>query len=812
MGVAALVSVGSFGDSLLDAVESQAKTLLGADLAVRSRGPFSAEAEALLDSFGGEQARLTSFASMAVFSEQDATRLVRVRAISGGFPFYGEIETEPPGLFDSLSGGPLAIADHTLMLQYGLAAGDTIRLGAVEFEIIGAVLRIPGESAAFSDFAPPVFIPGEYLEDTGLIQIGSRVRYRTYFKFDPSRDVEDLLEKSEADLKRLELSTDTVEERKEDFQRELANLSRFLGLVGFVALILGSIGVASSVHLYIRQRLAAVAVLRCLGASSRQGFSIYLIQAAAMGFLGALAGSLIGILVQRFLPVILADLLPITLEQRISWSAVGQGMLVGLGAAFLFALIPLVPIRKISPLLALRSDFEEQSKGRRDPLVWLIFLLITVSLLGFSLIYSTRWTVGLGFFLGIVGVFGLLFAVAKGIMILAKRYFPTSWSYERRQGLANLFRPHNQTVVLMLALGLGTFFIVTLYLTQISLLAEVAITGSENRPNLVFFDVQNDQKGPIKSKILAEGLPILQDVPIVTMRLSSVNGRGVKEILEESEGRRGRWALRREYRSTYRAELSDAESILEGTFQSRANADQVLVSVEEGVAEALGVNIGDDLVFDVQGIPVETEVGSIRQVEWRNFQPNFFIVFPLGILEDAPQFHVLVTRTPADEVSARLQVAVIREFPNVSAIDLSLVLETVDSILASVTTVIRFMALFSIITGLVVLTGAIASGRYQRMKEAVLLRTLGASRRQVWKILLLEYSFLGLLAAFTGLLLAVIASWAVTNFVFESVFVPALLPILGALAVVVSLTIVVGVLNSRGIFDRPPLEVLRAEE
>ena len=216
-----------------------------------------------------------------------------VRAISGGFPFYGEVETEPPGLFETLSGGPLAIADHSLMLQYGLEAGDTITLGAVEFKISGAVLRIPGEAAAFSDFAPPVYIPREYVEETGLIQVGSRVSYRVFFKFDPGMDVESLMESNRAELRRLELSWDTVEERKEDFQRELANLSRFLGLVGFVALILGSIGVASSVHLYIRQRLAAVAVLRCLCASSRQSFAIYLIQAAIMGLLGALAGSVV---------------------------------------------------------------------------------------------------------------------------------------------------------------------------------------------------------------------------------------------------------------------------------------------------------------------------------------------------------------------------------------------------------------------------------------------------------------------------------------------------------------------------------------
>ncbi|MGW8182186.1 MAG: ABC transporter permease, partial [bacterium] len=343
--------------------------------------------------------------------------------------------------------------------------------------------------------------------------------------------------------------------------------------------------------------------------------------------------------------------------------------------------------------------------------------------------------------------------------------------YEYRQGLANLYRPHNQTTVLVLALGLGTFFLLTIYLTQASLLKEVQLTAEGMRPNLILFDIQSDQKRGVEEILESNELPLLQNVPIVTMRLASINKRRVQEIMADPDHSSRDWALLREYRCTYRASLVDTEKILEGTFQSEASEDSIQVSLERGIAEQLKVSVGDQLVFDVQGVPVETTVGSIRKVDWRNFQPNFFAVFPMGVLENAPQFHVFVTRTGSPAISAEVQRLVVRSFPNVSAIDLSLLIETIDSILDQVVIAIRFMAVFCIATGFVVLMGAVVSGRYQRLKESALLRTLGASTRQIHRILLAEYSLLGLFSACMGVLLALVGSWALTTFLFETGFV-----------------------------------------
>jgi putative ABC transport system permease protein len=810
MGVAALVAVRSLGENLLATVDEQAKVLLGADLAVRSRAPFAEEAERLFVEIGGEQARETSFSSMAFFPEQQSTRLAQIRAVSGGFPFYGELSTEPAEAAERYLGGPFALVDDTLLLQFDVRVGDELRLGHFTFEIVGRLLQIPGESAAASDFAPRIYIPSRHLPDTGLIQPGSRVRYTTYFKLPRQVDPEALAKSLESRVRSLELRLDTVEERKEGFQRELGNLSRFLGLVAFIALVLGGIGVASSIHLYIRQRIATVAVLRCVGATPAQSFAIYVVQAAAMGAIGAAAGVIVGLGAQALMPRVFRGLLPFEVESAISYTAVAEGVAIGLATAMLFALIPLAPVRRISPLLTLRSDLEKGPSLWRDPLVWTLVLAATGGLLAFSLWYSTTWKVGVGFFGGLLTAFGLLLGVAKAIMILTRRFFPSSWRYEWRQGLANLYRPHNQTAVLMLAVGLGTFFIVTLYQIQNSVLREVDRVGAENRPNLVLFDIQSDQREPIVDLVRESGLEIFQEVPVVTMRLRGLNGVSVEEIRNRPERKISEWALVREYQSTYRDHLTDSERLVEGGFQPRAST-KIEISVEEGIARSLGVGLGDSLLFDVQGVPLEVEVGSIREVEWRNFRPNFFLVFPAGVLEEAPQFHVVVTRTESAAQSAALQRTLVSRFPNVSAIDLALVVQTIDSILDRLSFVIRFMALFSIVTAILVMMAAIVTGRFQRMKESTLLRTLGASRSQIHRILLIEYLFMGLFSATTGLILSLPASWALAYFVFESAFVPDWWAVLGVVIAVVGLTIALGLSNSRGILSQPPLEVLRGE-
>jgi putative ABC transport system permease protein len=413
---------------------------------------------------------------------------------------------------------------------------------------------------------------------------------------------------------------------------------------------------------------------------------------------------------------------------------------------------------------------------------------------------------------GVLAGFLVLAALAYAMMWLARRYFPSSWSYLWRQGFANLFRPNNQTLILVVSIGLGTAFICTLFFVQDILINRVTLSSSKNQPNMVLFDIQSDQKAAVSNLTKSMNLPVLQEVPIVNMRMTEIKGRTAADYKKDSVAWGAMRGLEREYRVTYRDSLSDSEEIIDGKWIGRAEPGKpVYVSIEDGYARRIGVKVGDELKFNVQGAPLKALVGSTRKVDWNRIQTNFILIFPAGVLEDAPQFHVLLTQVPSNELSAKYQQAVVRTFPNISMIDLGLVLSVLDEILDKMGFVIRFMAGFSIITGLIVLISSVLISKYQRIRESVLLRTIGASRKQILVITALEYFFLGALAAGAGIILSLIASWSLARFTFETSFTPDILPVIVLFLIITSLTVLIGLFNSRGILNRPPLEVLRSD-
>ena len=812
-GVGALVAIRSFGHNLESAIEEQSKALVGADLVVGSRQFFTEEMAALIAPLGTRQAREVSFSSMVYFPKTEESRLVQVRGLEGEFPFYGEFVTAPADAKERLAEGNFLLMEESMMLQFGAAIGDVVRIGSETFELAGAIRRVPGEMAAVGLLAPRVYIPLAAIEATGLLQYGSVARHKVFIEFPSGTDVPALVETLRPKLREFRLWTETVERRQADLGRTMEYMQTFFQLVGFVALLLGSIGVASAVHVYVKRKIDTAAVLRCLGASARQAFGIYLVQGMALGLVGAAAGAVLGVALQMFFPLLLREFLPFEVNIFVSWKSVWEGFGVGFAICLVFTLLPLLAVRRVSPLRAIRRGEIFEKNRRRDPLRWIVYGLIGAGVVGFSILQTGSVKAGLGFAGGLAVAFVALALVAWLIISAVKRFLPRKWPYVWRQGLANLHRPENRTVLLMLALGLGTFLILTLYLSRDVLLQQVTMMGEGEQPTMAFFDVQDDQRDEIADLLGEMNLPVLQDVPIVTMRLTAVNGRSVSDLIRESSRTIPDWVLRREYRSTYRSHLVSTERILSGTWTGRVDPDDepYPVSVEKGIAEDLGLSLGDTITFDVQGVPIETVIGSIRNVDWQRVQPNFFVVFPEGVLEPAPKFHVIVTRTETDEQAAMLQKVAVQRFSNISVIDLSLILDTLDSIVGKIAFVIRFMAMFTVATGVMVLAAAVATSRYQRMQESILLRTLGASRGQVEKIMLIEYLCLGTFAGLTGALLAVGAAWGLAAFAFKVPFAPSMLSPVIAVVASAGVTVLVGLISSRGALDQPPLEVLRAE-
>ncbi len=829
LGVAALVAIRSFGINLQRAVEAQAREVFGSDLQVRRDAPFTPEHEALLDSVAaahpGAVLRETTFPSMARFPSagggEGRTRLVQVRALDGPWPLYGEPTLTPAAA--TLADG--ALVDATLLFQMDAAVGDSVEVGGTAYPIAARVDAVPGQTDVAALVGPRVYLPRAGLDST-LLSFGSRARHLAAFRFD-GPGAERATTSAAAAVRAAGLRYETADEQQEDVSEASGNLERFLSLVGFVALLLGGVGVASAMGLYVREKAETVATLRCLGLSSRRVFAVYVAQAVALGAVGAALGVALGVGVQQLLPLLLGAFLPVDVPGAVVPRALAEGMGVGVVSAVLFALLPLAGVRRVPPLRALRAD--ARAFGR-DPLQIALGAILVAGVGGFAWLQTGSAAGAAGFVGGTAAVFALLALVAAAVRALVARVARPALPWAWRQGLANLAAPGNQTLVLLLTLGLGVFLVLALGLVQRSILDRIAVPQADGAagPDLVLFDVQPSERDSVRTLVAGAGLRVVGETPMVSMRLAALNGVPVDTLAAEAgdepapsadepadDERSGppRWALLREYRSTYRAETTPGEEITAGAWRGRVapTAAVVPVSLEDDLATDLGVRVGDRLTWDVGGVPVESEITSLRRVDWARPQPNFFAVFPEGPLDEAPQTAIVLVRAGSPEASARLQSRLVEAFPTVSAVDVAQVLAVVDRVLGRVAWILRFMALFAVGTGLVVLAGAVRVALAQRTREAVLLRTLGASRAQVRRLLTAEYALLGLLAALTGGVLAVGGAWALARFAFEIPFRLDATWLVAAFALVPALTALIGLVGSRRALAQPPLDVLREE-
>jgi len=896
-GVAALVAIDSFAGNVTGSIREQSRTLLGGDIAIQARAEFPRVVDTLLDSLsraGIPHSRVTTFASMALAEPSGGTRLVQVRAVSPGYPFYGAIETVPAGGWATVHEQPVVFVDPSLLIALTASVGDSIKLGTRMFRIAGTLGNVPGDAGITAVIGPRVYISDTWIPSTGLLSFGSRAEYDAVLKLPATITTKSQAALFARDLRRridpraaaiqeandardgggrggrggggdeltdslppaLPSSTEvpssaaqpsatvtavagdtaasglsspaprtrvrvrTVADTEEDFTEAVVRLADFLSIIGLIALLLGGIGVASGVNAFVTAKIDTVAVLRCLGATSRQVLGLYVVQAAAMGFFGALAGALLGVGIQFLLPRVVSDFLPINVTIALEVQPLLLGLATGVWVALVFALRPLLALRRVSPLQAIRreadstalpSEWRDGARLTVDGLLIGSLMAITVGRIG-----GVRD--GLAISAGIAVAVAVLWVSATGLIALARRITRPSWPFTLRQGIANLHRPANQTRAVTLALGFGAFLLSTVYLVQANLLGRVQSSADASAGNLLFFDVQDDQAAPLDSTLRARSHEIVQKTPIVTMRVDAINGRNVAALMADTV-RRANWALRREYRSTYRDTLVSSEKLVAGTwFADSATRSQARTanpgapfeaSFEQDLALDLGVSIGDTVTWNVQGVPVRTVITSLRTVNWARFEANFFVVFAPEAIRRAPQQYVLVANVPAGEPLAAIQRDVVRRFPNISSLDLTLVRETVGAIVDRVVLAIRFLGLFSLGMGIPVLFSAVAATRRARLREGVLLRTLGASRAQVARVLLAEYGSLGALGALTGMVLAFGGAWALTRFVFEDPFNPAIGPTFLIAGGMLLLTMGIGFLTSRDVYKATPMQAIR---
>ena len=802
-GIAALTAIHSLKASVERGIAVEAKALLGSDLRVSSRKEIGANELEKLAGMASQVSRETSFPSMMRFLPDGGARLMQVRGIAGGYPFYGKVETRPVDAWNKLRDGGGVLVEPAILDQFSAQIGDEVELGGIRLRILGLVDKPAPRGNRFSGFAPEVYVNLADIERSGLLTQNSMAGYQVHLKLSGGQASRVLKERVRDEFPDTRWRLETPEDRRENLGDALDNFQKFLGLIALTSLALGAIGVAGAVHAHVTRRIQTIGILRCLGCPGYMAFGIYFAQAMALGLLGAILGAGLGIVMQMGLLVALDDELPISVAPSPEWKIALQTTATGFAVCCGFALLPLMRIREISPAVTLRSGGSLKGGFLRSlPIYALLVGLLVMVAYG----NDPNWKRALAMVGGLTVAFLALVAVARGLMEVSRRVLAPRWPYLIRQGVSNLHRPGNQTLLFLLSLGLGTFLLVTILSAGKLLNGRLNIQQSEESPNLYLIDVQPDQVAGVEAVLEAKELPVMESVPMVTMRVQSINGVEVGEATGVP-----RWVARREFRSTYRDSLNFTETLIAGELASeRADPNGIVeLSLEEKIAKDLKVGIGDEITMDVQGILIRTKVTSIRRVDWSRFNLNFFMVFPPGVLEDAPGVNVVTTRTPTPAASGELQRELAGQFANVTAIDLTLILETVRDLLAKISTVITILAGFTVLAGLPILIGTLLNGRDVRLKESVLLRTLGASAKQVRIILVIEYAALGLLSALSGILLAVVANGVLATFIFKASPWPDAALLLAAFGTVTMIAVLGGLALSRGVCHHPPLEILR---
>jgi len=862
VGVGALVGVSLFAVNVEQSVTREARGLLGGDLEIRLSRPMSPAGLEYLASLARRAIVLTHVSELVAMAARtdggkpggQPTQLVELKAVEALYPLYGALRIEPVRPLSELlfppSGHCLsqpchgAVVQEAVLIRMGLAVGDRITIGQAMFLITGVVRTEPDRMANAFSVGPRVLISREGLRETDLIKVGSRVRERYLLKTSSSTAADPLLYELRGRLASDSPRVSTYRDAQPPLKQFLDQLTRYLGLIGLTALFIGGLGVATSVHAFLRDKLATIAILKTLGAESRTIISIYILQALLLGLAGSLGGLAIGMGLDRGVPWAITTWFDSGLIEQLGFMSgltrhsllpLGKGLALGLLTTLLFALWPLLTIREVKPFAIFRREVTSAERpvavglfggrfgwARVDSHKFAVGLVIGLGLAVLSVWQAGSWRVGSLF----LAAFALAIALLGGASWLVMRggaWLPHVHPLAVRQAIGNIVRPGSQAVSVTIAIGIGVMVMVTVALVERALLRHVGENRPQDSPTFFFIDIQPDQAEGMMSLLRArQGAIPPKLTPLVRSRLAAIDGQPVKvDALSEEEerarragdkeARRKNWYLTREYVLTFLDELPKDNQIVKGAWWSPGQVFATpLVSLEEEAAYALGLDVGQTLTLDIQGTMLAATVGSIRKVEWGNFSTNFYMILSPGSLDGAPLTYVATVRVPpADDVP--LQQAVVAAFPNVTAINVGDVLASYARMLDRLSLAILAVALFCVVTGGLVMGAALAATRYRRLYESVILKALGATRHMIALSFAIEYALLGLVGGGIGIGLASALSWGILTFLFDLPWSLAPSVLLRGMGLTMLLTLAVGFLSTYRLLGQRPLAVLRHE-
>ncbi len=820
VGVAALVGVRGFSENFTQTLLTEARSLMAGDLMARIfRTPKPDELQqiaAIAGQIHGTQTTwVTETVSMASVSADPVPLLVSLKAVDPAFyPFYGQAELDPAmSLRQALQGDSAVVADDFLV-RLNAHVGDTVRLGGKGFRIAAVLRQEPDRMSAGAGLGPRVMISNASLEQTGLIAPGSRASHRLLLRLPAQADVAAVRKAVEGVLSDAQVTD--FKEGNPALNAGLEHATAILSLICLVAMVLGAIGVAMAMHAHLEQRMDMLAILKALGARSKDLLRIFLLQTLGLGLAGGLIGVAAGITVIGALPAVFGKLLPVHTIFSVPWRSILAGLGTGLLTTLLFCLPPLLDVRAIRPVLVLRRLVEQGPEGWRG---WLSFwwsrrLQLGISVLVLLALGAIAWVLSDSAVVG--GWFALLLTAALIVLLLlaimllrALRFvlnrvrlrLPSSL----RHGLANLYRPGNQSAPVLASLGTGVMLILAVYLMQSSLLHDLSDTASPKLPNVFLIDVTTEEVAGLQDffRHQAGVIQQLDLIPVVQGRFFTLNGK----TLEQLKGQH--FPLR----MLENAELSWADAppagdkLIRGSWWSSANASQIAVS--EGVANRLHLQIGSPVQLEISGRLHALTVACIYRADGEHLAARVSFLLPSSLLKDsiATWYGGLHMQSGAIPSMER---ALFAQYPTVTVVNIADVLDRIESVVNQITFVVRFLATFSIFAGLMILASSIASARLRRVRETVVLKTLGATRLRIVRTFSVEFSVLGLLAGGVGVVFANI----LTRVLLRKLEVGFHLDIYAAvvtLAGTALLATVTGWSASYRILGLRPLEVLREE-
>ncbi len=832
LGVAAIVVLRSVVGQVRITLTKEARQLVGADIVIQAQRPWTDELRAQIDrALEGQgvlaRTELVDTQTMAVPFDAGGgaagsaptgarVRLVEIRGIEKDYPFYGvpELAGGVPYSHDLVAGHGV-IVQPELLTVLGLKVGDQVKLAGQPFTIRAVVTKDRAQRGGGIAFGPRVYVDLADLRQTTLLGFGSRASYQMMLRVNEG-SIDRLTEQLRKDFRRDIIGVRSWRSLEDRLGENLTTAENYLSLVGFAIVVLGGIGVWSVTRVVVLQKLRSVAILKCLGASSGRVLATYVLQVLWLAASGSVLGLGLAAVALSAIPSRLLEPVGVT-SVRISAAAAGQGVAVGLLVSLLFALVPLLEVRQVKPLLLLRADTRTTARKRN----WQSLLAGTAVVIALALVavwQANSWRAGL-FVSGGLAVVGLALMGISRVLVGAVQRFTRSSRFAVRHAVLSLGRPGNQARVILMSVGLGCFFVLGVRAMQVNLLDSMRLELGKNSPDLVLIDIQRDQVDGVKSTVAPYQAAPPRLMPLLRGRVAGVEGRRVNLPTPEDVRKQGE--LTREYGLTFRDALQDNERLVAGAFWSgplttptTPEGFDTEVSIEQMVRDQAHVEVGDTMRFDIAGRILRARVTSIRKVTWDEAQNGgfVFVLRPSPAVDRTPHTYVgFLQVSAAPDARGAVQRDLANAFPNVSSIDVRDVLASLKEVVDNVTIGVTIVGAVTLAGGVLILVGAVAMTKFQRLYDAAIYRTLGASTRMIASMVVIEYGLLGALAGLMGAAGAFVLSWALARWLFDIEWRPAV-GLLTSGVVITALAVgFVGLAASVDVLLRKPLQTLRGE-